>query len=836
MTVGTNEGVYARQLEIEKQMFDEGLVRHRERMVQARDGSRFGTTSPGRALINRYMGPVIEAVEIELKKAKRGLPGRNSIASKYLELFKPEVSAYVALRSIVNDLGRHTKLSTMAIHIGSQLEYEARFRSFNAQNPELYATLIRDLKGRTRSDEHARKVVLSQMGKAKIQWEGWPTKEKLHLGAKLIDTIMTRTELIDRYDERIGRRQYTYIRPTKKMMDLIEDVDTGAQWFQPVYVPMVVPPSDWVNTRTGGYLTPGLHGSTLIKTHNEAHLDEIDNHNMPMVYDALNAIQSTAWRVNTLLLTVLRDAWAAGLEIGDLPSRTDASLPPRVGFPEGVDPKGMSEAERQALTMWKRAAAAVYKHNASNQSRRISAVKKLYIADRFSAEPEIYFPHNLDWRGRAYPIPTFLNPQSDDVGKALLEFADGKPLGEQGAAWLAIHLANLWGEDKVSLQDRIDWTQYNSEHVVRSAADPLGYRWWTEADKPWQFLAACMEWAGYVEQGVGYVSRVPVAVDGTCNGLQNFAAMLRDEKGGEAVNLLPAEAPQDIYQRVADNVTNRLTYISGRKGDEVLHHDQPDIDMAARWLDFGVTRKVVKRPVMTLPYGATKFGFRSMIMDDTLVPARIEMGEAFPFEYPMDAATFLADLVWEAVGEEISAAQTAMEWLQEASRVATADGLPLHWTSPSGLLVTQDYKRQKTIALETNVQNRRVQLKIKENTNKIDKRKQANGIAPNFVHSCDAAHMMRSALLFFVNVLDQGGTPSFASVHDSFATHACDVELLGICIRKAFVEQYSEDVLEQFRSEVCVQISDKAGAQIPSIPSKGTLDLNRVLDADFFFA
>src|SRR3546814_16441857 len=47
------------------------------------------------------------------------------------------------------------------------------------------------------------------------------------------------------------------------------------------------------------------------------------------------------------------------------------------------------------------------------------------------------------------------------------------------------------------------------------------------------------------------VSRIPVALDGSCSGLQHFSAMLRDEEGGAAVNLLPAERPQDVYKRVA---------------------------------------------------------------------------------------------------------------------------------------------------------------------------------------------------------------------------------------------------------------------------------------------
>lgn len=40
------------------------------------------------------------------------------------------------------------------------------------------------------------------------------------------------------------------------------------------------------------------------------------------------------------------------------------------------------------------------------------------------------------------------------------------------------------------------------------------------------------------------------------------------------------------------------------------------------------------------------------------------------------------------------------------------------------------------------------------------------------------------------------------SVHDSFWTHAGDIDLLRQITRLTFVAQYEADVLEQFRSEV----------------------------------
>lgn len=43
----------------------------------------------------------------------------------------------------------------------------------------------------------------------------------------------------------------------------------------------------------------------------------------------------------------------------------------------------------------------------------------------------------------------------------------------------------------------------------------------------------------------------PVHQDGSCNGLQHYAALGRDLAGGISVNLTPSNEPQDVYSCVA---------------------------------------------------------------------------------------------------------------------------------------------------------------------------------------------------------------------------------------------------------------------------------------------
>jgi DNA-directed RNA polymerase len=81
-----------------------------------------------------------------------------------------------------------------------------------------------------------------------------------------------------------------------------------------------------------------------------------------------------------------------------------------------------------------------------------------------------------------------------------------------------------------------------------------------EVDKPWEFLAACFELdAAYsLPDPTKFVSSLPCHQDGTCNGLQYYAALGRDINGGMSVNLCDNDRPQDVYSEVLNVVYQRL--------------------------------------------------------------------------------------------------------------------------------------------------------------------------------------------------------------------------------------------------------------------------------------
>ncbi len=68
--------------------------------------------------------------------------------------------------------------------------------------------------------------------------------------------------------------------------------------------------------------------------------------------------------------------------------------------------------------------------------------------------------------------------------------------------------------------------------------------------------------------------------------------------------------------------------------------------------------------------------------------------------------------------------------------------------------------------------------------------KQKNAFAPNFIHSLDSTHMMLTSLHCHKHGI------TFASVHDCFWTHACDVETMNKICRDQFIMLHSQPILD----------------------------------------
>ena len=183
----------------------------------------------------------------------------------------------------------------------------------------------------------------------------------------------------------------------------------------------------------------------------------------------------------------------------------------------------------------------------------------------------------------------------------------------------------------------------------------------------------------------------------------------------------------------------------------------------------------------------------------------------------------------KALGSQFGPGKAVMDWLQDASRIYMKEtGEPMEWTAPLGFNAVQDYVKMKCDQIWCYTPEGKQQIAFYNPTsNKLDVKKGANGIVPNFVHSIDAAHMMAVILrLKDLGILD------FIGVHDSYAVHAAHVDTLHEVIREEFVAIHEQNPLQAFKA----QMETRLGIQLPDLPPTGTLDIQEVRKATYFFA
>tara|TARA_Y100001938_G_scaffold151206_1_gene247474 strand:- start:7006 stop:9435 length:2430 start_codon:yes stop_codon:yes gene_type:complete len=806
-----------RQKDLEKEMVDLGVVRYRRENLEAKQGKHESTTPAGIQFIRKG----ITRISKEIDKIKHGYmsgEASNHTAETIEKLFTlpSDVIAFLALKACVNHLSTPIRLVRVAQEIGSFIEDEARFRSFKDFNPALFGVVSRDLSKRTTNYRRQKRVLVHSGNKAKIEWKNWPVTKRIQLGQLLCELICSHTKLfeIKRHTAQgqIVKTAY-WLEATTASMEWIDKKNSICELLSPVKLPCIIPPRKWSSQYVGGYYT--YTGMNLIKTSDESYIKDLENRDLSEVYHAVNTVQETGWRVNKVVFKVMDALFTSQANVSVIPEFHERNM--EEPFPK----KGTKEEQID----WKRRASVIHSDNVRRKTKRIQFSQLMWMTRKFKDEKAFYFPHTLDFRGRMYANTAFLNPQGEDSARGLLEFSEGKPIGDHGIPWLQVHLANCYGYDKVSLEDRVEWVEKFEDVILKIARNPLSEYWWMEASKPWQFLRACIEYERVKDLGkwgTKWVTHLPITIDGSCNGLQHFSAMLRDDKGGEAVNLTDRETPQDIYDIVREATLEKIT-----KDNNPETKRLKEIWISKNNLD----RSLVKRPVMTTPYGATLYGMRDQLFEE--IRKQQDKGKVFKgIEEGEDLwlhCKYISKFIYEAIGEVVVSARYGMKWLQDCARELNVLDRPIYWTLPTGFLVKQKYMKSIVSEVKTVINGRMASLwAASGSSEKMNKYKQVNGIAPNFVHSLDACHLMKTV----VEAHDKQDIQSFAVVHDSFGTHAPDIEKLGIVLREKFIEIYKEDVLQRFKDE-----QEKNGKiNLTSPEGYGKLKIEGVRNAEFFFS
>lgn len=777
-----------RQIQLETAQMEEGIAQLHANTKKAKDKQYASSTVYAQKMLKTAI-PVV-AAEIKRIRSTRLLRGTAGTAlgpmARHTLTIPDEVAALLTLKvlfDVCTDPRDKSDLANNVIdRVGIALEQEAKWRFFSEQNPD-YLKWITQHHHKGKGLHYRDYDTTRRFAKQDIKWDSWPRASRVKIGAAFADAALSSTNWWERKLKRDGRRTTLHILPTGEMLTIVSGLMAQAEAFAPLNLPMLIEPNDWTNETAGGYLTNEVRrGNKLIRTFGPSRLQG----DKPLEF--LNHLQKVGYRINPFILQV-----AQRLE-------DDAYKVSKGKFiPEDIRPLPEKpfdiETNQVAREDYRRRAAETHDYNSQSLKKSIRTKMTMSMARRFSKEKEYFLPWSYDYRGRVYPIPTYLTPQDTCFGKSLIQFAQGEPLTDRGLYWLKFQLSTTYGLDKATMEERQEWAESAEclKIVEAIATEPIvNISQWEACDEPFLFLAAAEEYYSLVISKTRKHTHLPVAVDATCSGLQVLAGLSHDKSTAELVNVFPGARPSDAYKAVANLVNPHLPKEWGiqlQRGD-------------------------VKRVVMTIPYNAKPFSNRGYIKASLTDKDRSEQVEVTP-----EQLTLITRLTRDAMRQIVPGPLKVMDWLNSEIGAAIKAGKDhIEWTTPSGFNVRQDLRKVNTERIDTYLMGR-VQLHIGTSLGAPDLKHHKNAGAPNLIHSMDASILQIGLRTF---------EAPFTVIHDSVLCSANHMDSMQRSVRSAYEKIFVHNSpLHDF--------ADAIGAQTEP-PMEYTFDPSMVKESTYFFS
>lgn len=880
----------SRQLDREARDRAIGAARSAKRREEQTKRSGLSTTTTGLKLREKAIDGVV--AEIQRQIDIQEIPRRGAKASWYKYIadtyddgqgnILPTVTlseiAETALIVCLDAVGNQWSWNATLSYAGRAFEM-TRFAAIlkrNRPGKRLYNELEEGAK-QVSGNYHQRVTWAKETAvKRGFSIEPWDDDTLRNVGSFLVDVVQMGSNLV-KIDKKVNPNSkkphpVLILTLTDEAADQLREHNDLLDGLSSRFGPMTSPPihyTTYPNTY-GPYLDPAMHRMVpMVKKvwspeHQEAlkracEVDADDNCQMAIPLDAINRLMAVPFEINQFTLEAVIWAKNEGLggRLGKLPTMIELALPDK------MDKEKFSKLPKDKQIERAKNFKEVVAQNLEIRANLKTVDVALTEAKELVNIP-FWLPHQFDKRGRIYHTSDFGHHNSDWM-RGLIMFWNKTPIGEEGLPFLELALANAWGNgvDKFSLIGRQEWVADNLEKILRCGQDyKAGLPFWRQADDPVQFLAACHERYNY-ERDPNYESGLMIGLDATNSGYQHYAAASLNKEDGENVNLTPRETPADLYTAClikaseifeGDLLRNEKIVADDPKSPEAgkASEEIRIIEQLKAW--GGITRKHIKRPTMTWAYSSRMYGFMLQIRSDWMNdltrqlrqgnlrhPVTDEPVTEHPFgeDKGFRASVYIARVFQDAIEDTVNSARDGQEFFQKCARALANENKHFTFTTPVGFPMAQFYrvegkrKRPRVFLTDkaSNLPIKQAKAYVTTFTDEVAMPKSENAVSPNIIHAMDASHLMLT-----VNMCEDYGVTDIAVVHDSFSTTIGNAKVMSTCIRQAFVNLYKDyclytAVLEQ----TIARLDDPANADLPTrIPDKGTLDIELVLQSDYF--
>ncbi len=398
------------------------------------------------------------------------------------------------------------------------------------------------------------------------------------------------------------------------------------------------------------------------------------------------------------------------------------------------------------------------------------------IFDFYKNIEKLYIPYNIDFRGRVYPLISYLNFHNSKISRVLFQFTE---YSNFNFTVFKIYCVRVYYKEKFN---DITSEQLFYDKLVFIMKSYLEFNEdFFKANNLFAFLSCCIEYERYntyileYKTDVNYKSSFIVSLDATASGSQILSLLLKDEEFIESLNLVESNDIGNFYLFFINMFKNYL-----EKNNKLNIWEKSLFN----FLKDSEIRSFFKKIIMTFNYGLTYNGYLKKFYEAYnfyLVKLKKDK-EIFILVnknmYLLNADE-IASLFWSFSNDLVLLSLNKL--LKKIVPVFDQLNLDIKWITPLNSLVTQKYYKDSTVTFDLRYKKARLNNYknifskvniIFKDKNKIDKNKNIRAITANFIHSLDSSIMLNVVNYFKLNNLP------IACVHDCFFVRTCDVDFV----------------------------------------------------------
>lgn len=549
------------------------------------------------------------------------------------------------------------------------------------------------------------------------------------------------------------------------------------------------------------------------------------------IFDAVNYIQAQPWKINVDVLNEMKKNVKAPIKEDYIKSNfPDIKLCEwdiKLNEEHNLTEERVAELQAHRKTFLEESA--IYAGERKDYESALGKYRSVKLAMKIAEEyvgKVFYFPHNYDFRGRIYPLSVGLTPQGSSAVKALLLYAETKPVSKSGMEWNWAYLATLYGDDKLNFHERV------KRGIELINTD------YKEADEPYEFLSHQLELKRWLRDET-YQPNTRIHLDASCSGSQICSSMIGDRSGAEATNVLPMfdengiQVRQDAYMRVAEKAIENTNSLIELEEDS---ESKEDLKMFLKQLNEN-GRKLAKVPTMVSIYSGTINSMKDNVFENLR-----SFGVERKYITPKKTYKY-AKIIYDSIGDTLVGGKMFEQYIQKMSGLIAKGNKSMSWTTIDGFHVYSEKNKllkPKRIWCMLPNSRRRAPLNKKSYSKDISVPKMKSGSSPNFVHTIDSTLLRMVALK-----MREEGIVMQDFIHDSFGCHANEVESMLRITKQCFIELMASDIIARLHEELSAQVplDEKSQDALQKIVPPKLTDfdptnggINQVHLSEFFFS